>query len=66
MVEHSGGGWARMVAAWLHNNAAAVIGGKMKLGYGLAQLWDYNENVIDFIEDVGVRNGIMVMGFKTW
>ena len=50
-----------MVAAWLHNSAATVMGGKIKLGHGWAQLWDSNENVIDFVEDVGVMNLIMVI-----
>ena len=49
----------------LHNNAAMVMDRKMKMGYGLAQLWDWNENVIDFVEDVSVRSGVMVIGFKT-
>ena len=34
----SGGGWTRVVAARLHNSAVTVMGGKMKIGYDLAQL----------------------------
>ena len=51
-----------MVAVRLHNSAVIVMGGKMKMGYDLTQLQDQNEDVIDFVEDVGVRNGVMVMG----
>ena len=49
----------------LHDNVAMVIGGEIKVGYGLAQLWDWNRNVIDLVIDVGVRNSVMVMGSKT-
>ena len=52
MVERSGGGWAGVVVARLHSSAAIVIGGKIKMSYNLAQLWNYNENVIDFMKNV--------------
>ena len=48
MVECSGGGSVGVVVVWLHSNATMVMSGKMKIDYGLAQLWDWNENVIDF------------------
>ena len=48
MVERSGRGWAGVVVVWLHSNATMVMGRKMKMGYGLTQLWDWNKNVIDF------------------
>ena len=41
------------------------MGRKINMGYGLTQLWDWNKNVIDFIEDVSVKNRVMVIGFKT-
>ena len=48
MIKHSSGGWAGVVVVWLHSNAAMMMDRKMKMSYGLTQLWDWNENVIDF------------------
>ena len=41
-----------------------VIGGDIKVGYGLAQLWDWNKIVIDLVKYVDIRNGVMVIGSK--
>ena len=66
MVEHSNGGWVGIMVLRLHGCTVMVIGEKMKVDYGLTQLWDWNENVIDFCRRCCCRNSVMVMRSKTW